>query len=330
MYAIAARNVNDALVNGLRALFTHGVKRESRNGPVLVFPTPVTTQYFYPCERVLRSPIRDANPFFHLFEALWMLAGRNDVAFPASIVDRMRTYSDDGKTLRGAYGFRWRNHFGYDQLDYIVDDLKKNPDSRRSFLSMWDAATDLGADTKDLPCNLGASFWIDLNGSLSMTVFCRSNDVLWGAYGANAVHFSVLLEYMASRIGVPVGRYWQVSNNFHLYLAHEEKARAIADENLDDPYLEGTYSVFPLVRNVQNWDVDLRATFALGSDGLGYAEPFFRRVVQPMMRVFGAFKDETRDLSKDQRKANALKAGQGAFPCDWTVAAHEWLERRRS
>ena len=81
MHVIRARNVQEALVVGLQDLRRYGVERESRNGPVVVFPEPVTTVCERPEERVLFHCERDANPFFHLFEALWMLAGRNDLAY---------------------------------------------------------------------------------------------------------------------------------------------------------------------------------------------------------------------------------------------------------
>ena len=52
---------------------------------------------------------------------------------------------------------------------------------------------------------------------LKMTVCCRSNDMLWGAYGVNVVHMSVLQEYMATMIGVEMGEYRQISDSFHIY-----------------------------------------------------------------------------------------------------------------
>jgi hypothetical protein len=57
---INARNVNDALPAGIAYLLEHGVREESRAGPVLVSPTPVTTVYERPQERVLFSPARNA------------------------------------------------------------------------------------------------------------------------------------------------------------------------------------------------------------------------------------------------------------------------------
>jgi hypothetical protein len=80
IYCVTVRNVNEALGQGISWLAgPMGVEEPSRNGPVRVSPYPVVTTYANPAERVLFSPMRDANPFFHLFEALWMLAGRNDL-----------------------------------------------------------------------------------------------------------------------------------------------------------------------------------------------------------------------------------------------------------
>src|SRR6266478_1362063 len=113
-------NVNVALSEGLWWMKSAGVKEDSRNGPVLVSPEPVMTVYTRPTERVLSSPLRDANPFFHLMEALWMLAGRNDVAWPAQFAKQILQYSDDGVILWGGYGARWRRWFGYDQLTLLI------------------------------------------------------------------------------------------------------------------------------------------------------------------------------------------------------------------
>lgn len=141
-------------------------KRPSRNGNVLMANEPITITYTHPRERVLFNPARDANPFFHLYEALWMLAGRNDVGSVAYYAKQMREYSDDGETLNGAYGYRWRGQyltieteippskeFPYgcreseakriDQLDILADHLKAQPESRRAVLQMWNVEDDL-------------------------------------------------------------------------------------------------------------------------------------------------------------------------------------------
>ncbi|MHC4157178.1 MAG: thymidylate synthase [Planctomycetota bacterium] len=131
-----------------------------------------------------------------------MLAGRNDVEWLAYFNANIANYSDDGEKFHGAYGYRWRKHFEGDQLMDIARALKANHDCRRQVLQIWDACDDLGRCSKDLPCNLTVHFQIGgtrIRPVLNMTVFNRSNDVVWGAYGANAVHFSMLQEYMANK-----------------------------------------------------------------------------------------------------------------------------------
>lgn len=214
MYTIDALNVNDAYTQGMCLLAQRGVAKTSRNGPVLVMPEPVTTHYRFPQQRVLFDAARDANPFFHLFEALWMLSGADDIAVPAYFVKQMAEYSDDGVTQHAAYGKRWNRH---GQLERCLEHLRQDPDSRRAIISIWDATIDgFPHQSKDFPCNTTLKFWID-QGALNMVVFNRSNDIIWGCYGANAVHFSFLQEYMASLLRVNIGFYEQVSCDFHAY-----------------------------------------------------------------------------------------------------------------
>lgn len=128
------------------------VKRPSRQGNVLVIDEPVTITYTHPRERVLFNQARDVNPFFLLYEQLWMLAGRNDVAPLAYYNSKIAEIaSDDGKTFNGAYGYRWRNpqyinmkgEKPRDQLDLLVNHLKADPNSRRAVLQMWNVEDDL-------------------------------------------------------------------------------------------------------------------------------------------------------------------------------------------
>ena len=113
MKVINARNVNDALLLGID-LFNDDTNyrvQESRNGTTYEALEPVTTVYSNPCERVCLLKARDANPFFHYIESLWMLAGRKDLKPLTYFVKSMEDFSDDGETLWGAYGWRWKSYF---------------------------------------------------------------------------------------------------------------------------------------------------------------------------------------------------------------------------
>lgn len=335
MKVITVRNVHQALPEGLRTLkLPETVSRESRYGNVLMSPVPVTTHYTHPTERVMFWDSRDANPFFHLMEGLWMIAGRNDVAFVETYAKRMREFSDDGITFHGAYGHRWRGHFdGYDQIKAIIKRLKADPNDRRNVLQMWDPSSDLDRDLKDVPCNTSIYFLINHDGKLDMTIANRSNDIIWGAYGANAVHMSMLQEYMATAIGVPVGNYWQVSNNWHAYEKTLFPIWDLADRADDilrgidtNPYTNDTMLIepYPLMQTpVDTWNRDLNM-FLEHPDAMGIRDPFFRKVARPMEKAHEAF----RTLGAPDRYTEALTCLQGVCALDWQMAACEWIERR--
>lgn len=242
--------------HGRETLCDFGVEiqvENSRNGPVYRYMGPYTITYQRPTERVLMIQGRNENPFFHFIEAMWMLAGRNDLASIAWYNPRMAEYSDNGKTLNGAYGYRWRfasyevpveNRWTaphtVDQLRILAEHLKSNPTSRRAVLSMWNVEDDLLKidNSKDVCCNLEAVFQVDqVRNALDLTVFNRSNDIYWGALGANQVHFSFLLEYMALLSGHNIGCYHQVSTNMHMY-----QERMSNRWRLDYPLWESVYN----------------------------------------------------------------------------------------
>lgn len=327
MIVVNARNAHQGLVEGLHRIKNEGRPRKSRNGGVLSFTVPYSTTYRQPRERVVFHPRRDANPFFHFFESLWMLAGQNDVATVEQFAANMREYSDDGLVFNAAYGYRWRRHFGTDQLATIVQALTDSPDCRRQVLGIWDPRHDLGLKSKDLPCNTQAYFQVSHEGALDMMVTNRSNDIVWGTYGANAVQFSVLLEYVASRIGRPVGLYHQVSMNTHLYTRrHEElmndlaKEAPMPPEQWSCPYSRGEVTPFPLVNLPGGrWDRELKEFFIRGYS-VNYVDPFFEDVAKPLLEAWQAH--------KARNYGRAKVAIMQCAASDWQRAGHEWLERR--
>lgn len=350
---ITAYSVSEALAHGLHHLTLAGGAQPSRVGDVLVSSCPVVTVYKKPMNRVLFSPMRDANPFFHLMESLWMLAGRNDLDWPAQFNKRMTSYSDDGGiTQPGAYGYRWRRYFGYDQLETIIVELKHNPTTRRCVLAMWDGGQPVDEDGRsimadnkveradlltaisggnDVPCNTHAYFDM-IDGKLNMTVCNRSNDIVWGAYGANAVHFSFLLEYVAAATGLPMGVYRQISNNYHLYtnvVGSEQMMPMSRDVEASDKYFDGKYADRALIKLRQVPLLDgcddsshfqERLAYFLNESTHGN-QGFFGKVAEHMFKAWRAHKAKNYDEA--QTHARAIVAD------DWRIACTEWLERRR-
>lgn len=332
MRVISAHNVCEALPLGLDHLSHWGEWQDSRNGQVLVSPVPVTTTYIDPMQRVLFSPVRDANPFFHLGEAMWMLAGRQDAKFLDLFVkdfsERFAEPNTHGSLQHGAYGYRWRKWFGdeeaLDQLETVIMLLKKNPDDRRVVLNMWDPAADLNVDKKDIPCNTHAYLRVRQKQYLDLTVLCRSNDIVWGAYGANAVHFAFLLEYLAAMSGYSPGAMYQVSNNFHIYetiyrkLLEKSGAAALSDNRYRTQGLEWT----PLVGDPETFDSDLEEVLRGGvlGDAPHIRNPFLSGTVAPMLAAMRKWRDG------EKQQAAALVAKMQAD--DWRIACGEWVQRR--
>jgi thymidylate synthase len=294
-------------------------------------PFPVTTEYAHPEQRVVFWPQRDANPFFHLYEALWMLAGRNDLAPLMRYAKQMADYSDDGVFIRGsAYGHRWRTMFGMNQLEMIADELKKNPDSRRCVLQMWSTERDLGVISKDLPCNLTATFQINHRGELELCVFCRSNDIIWGAYGANAVHFSMLQEYMATWLGVPMGPYRQISINWHAYVDKLDALKDLPRQSFEDPYMSGEVHHVPMPK-LPIEELDARIAHILRAADTSFAyepfaiEPWTQMITHVLYAHQIYFKGTLRTKYTDPLEVLNRVDDQQA---DWVVAARQWLQRR--
>mgnify|MGYP003630144805 CR=1 FL=1 len=334
MKVLNVRNAHDALLRGLDFLYTNGVKAESRNGVVFQAPTPVTTVYSKPKERVLFWKERNANPFFHFMEALWMIKGGYDLEFVYQYNKRMKEFSDDGQTLHGAYGWRWRSWFFRDQIPIIIKRLKENPEDRRSVLQMWDPVEDLDRDGADVPCNTCVYFKIDLEGKLQMTVCNRSNDIIWGAYGANVVHMSMLQEYMATAIGVSVGKYYQISDNYHAYnVVFEPLLNKFIEQDAMDfftqkrflalnPYTAEMVKPYPIVNtDIQIWDLDLLGFFDRKPfDHTIYEDPFFTHVAAPIQNSWWLYKSG--QIEEAMIEIQECKAD------DWRKACWEWLGRK--
>lgn len=321
MLNIKVRNVNEALPIAIKHLLKDGVEISSRGMNTIEYPEPVCTTYLNPRERVLFSPERDANPFFHFMEALWIIAGRRDVEWLSKFNSRIHEYSDDGKVFHAPYGYRMCSTFGgIDQIKKIIDRFKTEPDTRQAVISIWSPNLDLGYEGKDCPCN-NIIFFKIRNGKLNMSVCCRSNDMLWGAYGANVVQFSTLQEYIAISIGIEVGVYNQISDSFHVYLDGPGNKcwKRVVERTTNSDFYSLWGSPFVLMNNYAEWNKDLSMFF---TDPLheGFKEPYFYEVAKPMFAVWEKY--------KSGHVHTAIGLSRNIKAEDWNRACLEWLRRR--
>lgn len=328
---LRARNVNEALPLGLQILQTYGKPAESRGLHTLRVPGPVSTIYERPEERVLFDSIRDANPFFHLIESLWILGGSNRVELPSMFLEGIKRFSDDGVTFHGAYGHRLRKAFGFDQIIRAIELLVSKPDTRQCVMSIWHPELDMRANTKDMPCN--DLIMLDVvNGRLNMTVCNRSNDAIWGAYGANAVQFSMLQEFIAIYAKLERGFYVQQSNNFHVYTDNpfwlKFKQGEYEHGHVYNPYTIEQVQARPIAQNTMDAvqllsDCEGMCQQVENGENLEhfeYRSSFGQLVVRPAVRAYG--------LYKLKRYENAIKALDEVAAEDWRLAMTDWVMRR--
>jgi hypothetical protein len=183
---------------------------------------------------------------------------------------------------------------------------------------MWDANYDLMVenDIKDVPCNTHIYFSVR-NGYLHMTVCNRSNDMIWGAFGANAVHMSYLMEYMAHAVGAKVGHYTQFTNNLHAYKNVLEKHRLSKPDY--EPYLDFRFPSMPLICNSVDQFTKEVIDFCNGRR-TGFKEWFLELTAVPMANAYDRYKEG------DYESARNTAATIGSE--DWKRACLEWLDRR--
>ena len=119
--------------------------------------------------------------------------------------------ADAAGKVNSNYGWQWgRNN----QIDYIVDLLKNNKDTRQAAISIYDAK-EHDCYSKDTPCTYAVQFTI-LHGRLNMCVVMRSND-LWYGFCNDQYCFSKLQEMISLELGIETGTYYHYAHNMHLY-----------------------------------------------------------------------------------------------------------------
>lgn len=327
---LPVRNVNYALPRVCQLLSLNGVRVTSRGMETVELPGPFMTIYEHPTERMLFDPVRDANPVFHLVDALWLLSGSKKLDLPAKFLPRYRDFSDDGRTLHGAYGYRIRKHFGRDQLFDTAELLRCKRDTRQAVISIWDPAADLATETKDMPCNDMVMFSIR-EGRLHMTVNNRSNDAIWGAYGANAVQFSVLQEVMAALTDTVVGYYAQVSNSMHAYTNNPFWQKGSFETMVACPYttdplldvgleLTSVQAAEAFVRDCERLANRVEAGLPY-TRAFDYETKFFKRTVCIALQAHASYRDGNLEEALDV-------AAQIAAP-DIHLACYAWFARRK-
>ena len=156
-------------------------------------------------------------------ETAWQfMATQNPAWIVARAPKLWSNFVEDGK-LKTAYGYRWSEHFGRDQLEMAVDALSKDNSNRQIWVQAWDPAADgLGApdQPKNIPCPIGFSVSV-ADDKAHMSVFIRSSDVFVGL-PYDVMSYTLTLDAIAATLGKAPGTIHFTLAHPHLYETHNE------------------------------------------------------------------------------------------------------------
>lgn len=184
-----------------------------------------------------RLPYVEARKFsmsYLVAETIWYMSGNNSTEWISRYAPFWRNITDDGSTANSAYGARiFKPHERASekivQWDYVKEELRRDPDSRRAVIHIRSAHDSLH-ESKDVPCTLSLQFFIR-GDALHLHVSMRSSDIILGlAYDVPA--FTIMQEVMANELGVELGEYVHTSNSLHCYQRDFEMLDAIANSEI--------------------------------------------------------------------------------------------------
>lgn len=210
----------------LRHVLEHGTEKSDRTGTgtrsVFGWQMRFDLSEGFPLVTTKKLHLRSI-----VHELLWFLKGETNIAYlkenKVSIWDE---WADENGELGPVYGKQWRSWAtpdggSIDQMRWLVDEIKRNPDSRRLVVSAWNVA-DLPKMAL-MPCHNLFQFYV-AGGKLSCQLYQRSGDIFLGV-PFNIASYALLTHMVAQATGLDAGDFVHTLGDAHLYSNHYEQAR---------------------------------------------------------------------------------------------------------
>jgi thymidylate synthase len=227
----------------LKHILKHGQKKSDRTG------TGTTSVFGYQMRFDLSAgfPLvttKQCHTKSIIHELLWFLKGDTNTAYlKANGVKIWDEWASPEGDLGPIYGKQWRNFGGIDQISQVIEQIKKNPDSRRLIVSAWNPGE---LDKMALaPCHALFQFYV-CNGKLSCQLYQRSADAFLGV-PFNIASYALLTHMIAQVCDLGVGDFVHTFGDAHIYSNHEEQ---VAIQLTRTPYALPTLKLNPAVKNI--------------------------------------------------------------------------------
>ncbi|HEY4529928.1 MAG TPA: thymidylate synthase [Luteimonas sp.] len=210
----------------LRHVLEHGSEKSDRTGTgtrsVFGWQMRFDLEEGFPLVTTKKLHLRSI-----IHELLWFLKGETSTAYlrdnKVTIWDE---WADADGELGPVYGKQWRRWADgrggeIDQIRWVIDEIRRNPDSRRLVVSAWNVA-DLPAMALQ-PCHALFQFYV-VDGKLSCQLYQRSGDIFLGV-PFNIASYALLTHMVAQVTGLGVGDFVHTLGDAHLYSNHYDQAR---------------------------------------------------------------------------------------------------------
>lgn len=205
----------------LRKILTEGVSKDDRTGTgtlsIFGHQMRFNLQEGFPLLTTKKVYMKGV-----IYELLWFLKGDTNVKYLQDHdVHIWDEWANKEGELGPVYGRQWRDFGGVDQIAQVVNDIKKNPNSRRLIVSSW--------NPEDIPkmalppCHCLFQFYV-VNGRLSCQLYQRSADVFLGV-PFNIASYSLLTHMIAQVCDLDVGEFVHTFGDVHLYNNHMVQAQ---------------------------------------------------------------------------------------------------------
>jgi thymidylate synthase len=235
----------------LRHILDHGTPKSDRTGTgtLSVFGNQIRVDLEdgFPLLTTKKIHLRSI-----IIELLWFLRGDTNIRFlQENKVTIWDEWADANGELGPVYGFQWRSwpapdgrHI--DQIARVIEDIKRNPDSRRHVVSAWNVA-DLDKMALQ-PCHALFQFYV-ANGRLSCQMYQRSADVFLGV-PFNIASYALLTMMVAQVCDLKPGEFILTFGDVHLYANHLEQARQQLER---EPRALPSMTINPAVKSIDDF-----------------------------------------------------------------------------
>jgi thymidylate synthase len=248
--AIMERNYLDLL----QFILEHGTRKEDRTGVGTIstfgyqlrfdlaqgFPAVTTKRLFW------RGVVE---------ELLWFMEGSTNARpLQEKKVHIWDEWAREDGSLGPIYGKQWRSWEApdgrtIDQIAWVIDEIKRNPDSRRLLVSAWNVA-DLPQMALQ-PCHALFQFYV-VGGALSCQLYQRSGDAFLGV-PFNIASYALLTHMIAQVCDLKVGHFIHTLGDAHIYLNHVDQVR---EQLSRAPYAPPRLLINPAVRDIDGFVAD--------------------------------------------------------------------------